>query len=104
MSKLAGRGLALVALCLAALAIAACGQKEAPAPAAAAPAGPPPTPTLDQLKGATVSRVLEQAGTLANGRYDGPPAAPGAASHPTLVLWEIQPQSNVRRLCKEQIH
>ena len=26
--------------------------------------------------------------TLANGTYDGPPSAPGAASHPTLVLWE----------------
>jgi heat shock protein HslJ len=88
MVKFAGRGLALAALGLATLAIAACGQKEASAPAVAAPAGPPPTPTLDQLKGATVSGVLEQAVTLANGRHDGPPAAPGAASHSTLVLWE----------------
>jgi heat shock protein HslJ len=88
MSRIAGRGLALAALGLVTLTIAACGQKEAPAPAAAAPAGPPPTPTLDQLRGATVSGVLDQAVTLAGGRYDGPPAAPGAASHPTLVLWE----------------
>ena len=66
----------------------ACGQKDQAAPAAAAPAGPPPTPTLDQLKGAAVSGVFDQAVTLANGRYDGPPAASGAASHPTLVLWE----------------
>jgi heat shock protein HslJ len=88
MSKLAGRGLALAALGLAAFGMAACGQKESPAPAPAAPAGPPPTPTLDQLKGATVSGAFDQAVTLANGRYDGPPAAPGAASHPTLMLWE----------------
>jgi len=88
MSRLAGRGLALAALGLAVFGMAACGQKEAPTPAAAASAGPPPTPTLDQLKGATVSGVFDQAVTLANGKYDGPPAAPGAASHPTLMLWE----------------
>ena len=82
------RGLGTFAAVLATLAIAACGQKEAPTPAAAAPAGPPPTPTLEQLKGATVSGVFDQAVTLANGKYDGPPAAPGAASRPTLVLWE----------------
>ncbi len=87
MSRLVVRGPTLAAVSLAALGMAACGQKQAPVPTAA-PAGPPPTPTLDQLKGATVSGVLEQAVTLANGRYDGPPAAPGAASHPTLVLWE----------------
>jgi len=87
MSKLVVRGLTLAAVSLAALGMAACGQKQAPVPTAA-PAGPPPTPTLDQLKGATVSGVLEQAVTLANGRYDGPPAGPSAASHPTLVLWE----------------
>ena len=82
------RGLGTFAAVLATLAIAACGQKEAPTPAGAAPAGPPPTPTLDQIKGATVSGVFDQAVTLANGKYDGPPAAPGAASHPTLMLWE----------------
>lgn len=88
MSRLAGRGLALAALGLAVFGMAACGQKDAPAPSAAAPAGPPPTPTLEQLKGATVSGVFDQAVTLANGKYDGPPAEPGAASHPTLMLWE----------------
>jgi heat shock protein HslJ len=82
------RGLGTFATVLATLAIAACGQKHTPTPAAAAPAGPPPTPTLDQLKGATVSGVFDQAVTLANGKYDGPPAEPGAASHPTLILWE----------------
>jgi heat shock protein HslJ len=70
------------------LALAGCGGKEAPDQAAAVAAGPPPTPTLEQLKGATVSGVFDQAVTLSNGRYDGPPAAPGAASHPTLMLWE----------------
>ena len=88
MSRLAGRGLALAALGLAVFGMAACGQKDAPVPPAAAPAGPPPTPTLEQLKGATVSGVFDQAVTLANGKYDGPPAEPGAASHPTLMLWE----------------
>ena len=78
----------MAAVSLAALGLVACGQKDAPAPAAAAPAGPPPTPTLEQLKGATVSGVFDQAVTLANGKYDGPPAEPGAASHPTLMLWE----------------
>jgi heat shock protein HslJ len=88
MSRLAGRGLALAALGLAVFGMAACGQKDAPIPPSAAPAGPPPTPTLEQLKGATVSGVFDQAVTLANGKYDGPPAEPGAASHPTLMLWE----------------
>ena len=78
----------MAAVSLAALVLVACGQKEQAGPAAAVPAGPPPTPTLDQLKGATVSGVFDQAVTLANGKYDGPPAEPGAASHPTLVLWE----------------
>ena len=82
MSKLVVRGLVLAAIGLAAFGMTGCGQKQASTPAAAAPAGPPPTPTLDQLKGATVSGVFDQAVTLANGKYDGPPAAPGAASHP----------------------
>jgi heat shock protein HslJ len=69
------------------LALAACGQQQPAAPAARAPAGPPPTPTLDQLKSATVSGVFDQAVTLSDGRYEGPPAAPGAASRPTLALW-----------------
>jgi heat shock protein HslJ len=73
---------------LAALAMVGCGQKEAAEPAATASAGPPATPTLEQLKGATVSGVFEQAVTLVDGKYDGPPPAAGAASHPTLTLWD----------------
>lgn len=80
--------IAALAAFLAALGLTACGQKEPAEAASTVPPGPPPTPTLDQLKGATVSGVFEQAVTLANGKYDGPPAAPGAASHPTLMLWE----------------
>ena len=68
--------------------LAGCGGKQTPAEVAAVPSGPPPTPTLEQLKGATVSGVFDQAVTLADGKYDGPPAAPGTASHPTLMLWE----------------
>ncbi len=79
--------LAALAVPLIALALSACGQKEGPAPAASAPA-PAPTPTLDQLKGATVSGIFDQAVTLTGGKYDGPPAEPGAASHPTAMLWE----------------
>jgi len=88
MKRLTPTRTAGLAAFLVALGLTACGQKEAAEPAATAPAGPPPTPTLDQLKGATVAGVFEQAVTLNNGRYDGPPAAPGAASHATLMLWE----------------
>ncbi len=70
------------------LGLAACGQKEPPSAVATAPAGPAPTPTLEQLKAATVTGILAQPVTLADGRYDGPPAAPGAASHDTVTLWE----------------
>ena len=66
--------------------LAACGGK-APPPAAV-PAGPPPTPTLEQVKSATVSGVFDQAVTLANGKYEGPPPEPDAASRPGLLLWE----------------
>ena len=82
-------GLAGTLLASALLALAGCGGQQAPdQQAAAAPAGPPPTPTLEQLKVATVSGVFEQAVTLADGKYDGPPPAEGGASHPTLALWE----------------
>ena len=67
--------------------LAACSQTPPPAPAAAVVAGPPPAPTLDQVKAATVTGVLEQPVTLAGGVYEGPPAQPGAASRPTLTLW-----------------
>jgi heat shock protein HslJ len=68
--------------------LSGCGGKEVPDQATAAASGPPPTPTLEQLESATVAGVFDQAVTLTNGRYDGPPAAPGAASHPTLMLWD----------------
>jgi heat shock protein HslJ len=79
--------IAVLAAPLAVLGLSACGKKETAAPPVAE-AGPPPTPTLDQLKGATISGVFEQPVTLVDGKYDGPPPAPGAASHPTLMLWE----------------
>jgi heat shock protein HslJ len=69
------------------LGLTACGQKES-APTAPAPAGPPPTPTLEQIKGATISGVFDQAITFANGKYEGQPVEPGAASRPTAMLWE----------------
>jgi heat shock protein HslJ len=80
--------LAVAIVLAAAFGLSACGQKEASAPQAAAPAGPPPTPTLDQLKGASVTGVFEQPITLAGGKYEGEPAAPGAASRPTAMIWE----------------
>lgn len=69
------------------LALAGCGE-QGPPPERLKPPGPPPTPTLEQVRSATVSGVFEQAITLANGKYEGPPAEPGAASRPTAVLWE----------------
>jgi len=79
-----------LAATLAVLALAGCGGKDpsASGPPAAAPAGPPPTPTLEQLRGATVSGVLEQPVTLAAGRYAGAPYAEGGASRPEVLLWE----------------
>ena len=82
-------GLAGTLLASSLLVLAGCGGKQAPdQEAAASPAGPPPAPTLEQLKGATVSGVFDQAVTLVDGKYDGPPPVAGAASHPTLMLWE----------------
>jgi heat shock protein HslJ len=76
----------LAATCLA-LGLVACGQKESTHPAAGAPSGPIPAPTIDQVKAATVTGVFDQAVTLTDGRYEGPPAEAGAASRPTLTLW-----------------
>jgi heat shock protein HslJ len=69
-----------------ALALAGCGDK-APQERLVLP-GPPPTPTIEQLRAAPVTGVFEQAVTLAEGRYEGEPVEPGAASRPQLVLWE----------------
>jgi len=75
-----------IGVSLVALALAGCGGKAPPAPAV--PAGPPPTPTLEQVKSAAVSGVFDQAVTLVDGRYEGEPFEPGAASRPALTLWE----------------
>jgi heat shock protein HslJ len=68
---------------------AGCGGGQPPtATAPAAAPAPAATPTLEQLRTATISGVLEQAVTLANGRYEGAPVEAGAASVPVVVLWE----------------
>jgi len=71
---------------LLALAVAGCGDK-VPKERLAPPA-PPATPTLEQVKAATVSGVFEQAITFSEGRYEGEPFAPDAASRPTALIWE----------------
>ena len=63
-----------------------CGGAEPPATPQAS-ASPATTPTLDALQSASVAGVFATPVTLANGRYDGPPAEAGAASHPSLTLW-----------------
>jgi len=68
------------------LGLAAC-SKTPPQPAAAVSQGPPPAPTLEQIRSATVSGVLEQPVTLVGGAYEGPPVEAGAASRPALTLW-----------------
>jgi heat shock protein HslJ len=70
---------------LAVVALAGCSQSPPPPPPA--PKEPPPAPTLDQVRSATVSGVVEQPVTLVNGAWEGPAAEPGAASHPSLTLW-----------------
>ncbi len=67
--------------------LAGCGKPEPVAPATPAVAGPT-TPTRDQLLGAVVTGVFDAPVTLTAGRYEGPPAEAGAASHPTLRLWD----------------
>jgi heat shock protein HslJ len=84
-SSLGSRTAALAGLV--ALGLVACSQSPPPSPAAAEPKGPPPAPTLDQVRAATVSGVLDQPVTLVNGVYEGPPVEPGAATHPSLRLW-----------------
>jgi heat shock protein HslJ len=81
----------VLAACLMVASFAGCGggkeTSTGTAPADAS-AGPPATPTIEQLRAATVSGVFEQAVTLVNGRYEGPPYEAGAAARPELVLWE----------------
>jgi heat shock protein HslJ len=85
-SMAAARVVALLALAV----LAGCAGKDAaapPDPATPATATPEP-PTREQLLSATVSGVLPEGVTLANGRHEGPPAQPGAASRTTLTLLE----------------
>ena len=49
-------------------------------------AGPQPGPALDGLRNATYRDVLPQPVTLVDGRYEGEPFAPGAASRPVVIL------------------
>jgi len=85
--RLAAATRGVVIMGLAAVAFAGCAKKEAAAPAAAEPAKPV-APTREQLLAANVAGVFEAPVTLAAGRYEGPPAQPGAASKPMLTLWE----------------
>ena len=77
----------VLAVAAALAALHGCGNAQPPAspPASASPSA---TPTLQALQSATVAGVFATPVTLASGRYDGPPADAGAASHPALVLWE----------------
>jgi heat shock protein HslJ len=84
-SGAASTGAVIMGLVLAAL--GGCSRQETAAPAVAEVAKPA-APTRDQLLGATVTGVLDAPVTLASGRYEGPPAEAGAASKPTLELWE----------------
>jgi hypothetical protein len=67
-------------LCL----LAGCAQKAGAPHAHEAPLAPP---TRIELLAAEVSGVFPQPVVLRDGRYDGPPVEPGAASHPVLLLW-----------------
>ena len=77
----------VLAVAAALAALHGCGNAQPPAspPASASPSA---TPTLQALQSATVAGVFATPVTLASGRYDGPPADAGAASHPALVLWQ----------------
>jgi heat shock protein HslJ len=79
--------LGAVIISLVAASLAGCGQQESAVPATPVVAKPV-APTRDQLLGAVVSGVFDGPVTLTAGRYEGPPAEAGAASHPTLRLWD----------------
>ena len=66
--------------------LTACSSPSAPPPPAAT-AGPPAAPTVDQLRSATVTGVLEQPVVLAEGRFVGAPSSPGGASAPSMTIW-----------------
>ena len=69
--------------------LSACAGKDAAAPPeAVSTAAAPEPPTREQLADATIGGVLPESITLAAGRYQGPPAAAGAASRTTVTLIE----------------
>jgi heat shock protein HslJ len=79
--------LGAVIMGLAVAALAGCAKQE-PATPAATPMAKPAAPTSDQLLGATVTGVFGAPVTLTAGLYEGPSAEAGAASRPTLKLWD----------------
>jgi heat shock protein HslJ len=81
----ASTGAVIMGLVLAAL--GGCSRHE-PATPATPQVAKPAAPTRDQMLGATVTGVMDAPVTLTSGRYEGPPAEAGAASKPTLELWE----------------
>ncbi len=84
-SGAASTGAVIIGLVLAAL--GACARQESATPATTQ-ATKPVAPTREQLLGATVAGVFGTPVTLAAGLYEGPPAEAGAASKPTLRLWD----------------
>ncbi len=68
-------------------ALGGCARQEPAAPATTQTAKPV-APTREQLLGATVTGVFGAPVTLTSGLYEGPPAEAGAASKPTLKLWD----------------
>jgi heat shock protein HslJ len=72
---------------VAVIAFGGCARQESATPATADVAKPA-TPTREQLLGATVAGVFGAPVTLTAGNYQGPPAEAGAASRPTLRLWD----------------
>jgi len=80
---------ASIATCGAALLLAACSSKtEAPKAAPLASSAPLGAPTLEELKNATYAGLPDLAGpvTLEDGRGEGEPFEPGAASRPSVSL------------------
>jgi heat shock protein HslJ len=84
-SGAASAGAVIMVLVLAAL--GGCARQESATPATTE-AAKPVAPTREQLLGATVTGVFDAAVTLTAGRYEGPSVEAGAASKPTLKLWD----------------
>jgi len=80
---------ASIAACGAALLVATCQPRaEAPKAAPQALSAPLGAPTLEELKNATYAGLEDLAGpvSLKDGRWEGEPFEPGAASGPSVVL------------------